>query len=106
MLIKSVTSLLLILGLLAACAQAQIQPKPQTLVPGQTLEQEIAGGESHPYPIKLSAGQFMRLVTVQNGTNIVIALADPDGKEIWEANFSGNFGGQESLSYEATTPGE
>ena len=40
----------------------------------------------------------MRVVAVQKGINIVVALAAPDGKDIWEADFSGNFGGQESLS--------
>jgi hypothetical protein len=76
------------------------------LKPGNPVDREIAGGESQSYPIKLSAGQFMRVVAVQKGINIVIVLADLDGKEIWEANFSGNLGGQETLSYEAAADGE
>jgi CHAT domain-containing protein/tetratricopeptide (TPR) repeat protein len=90
---------------------AQVTPQPTTsttpttLIPGQPVEREIAGGQSHPYQITLKAGQFIRLLAVQRGSNIVIALADRDGKEIWEANFSSNFGGPESLSYEAPMDG-
>lgn len=88
------------------CAQAQTTADPIPLVPGKPIEREISGGESHTYPIKLSAGQMMRVVAVQKGINIVIALAEGNGKEIWEANFSNNSGGRESLTYEAATPGE
>jgi tetratricopeptide (TPR) repeat protein len=94
--------------LLLACSLLCIIARGQemTLQPGNPVEREIAGGQSHTYPIKLSAGQFMRVAAVQKEINIVVALADAEGKEIWEANFSNNFGGRESLSYEAATPGE
>src|SRR5262245_43446649 len=79
---------------------------PLQLEPGKPTEREIACGQSHVYPIKLSAGQFMRVVAAQKGIDVVIAIADPDGKEIWEANLSNNFGGWDSLSYEAAAAGE
>lgn len=102
--IKRISLLTLILNFsLMGVAQTN-QELP--LGPGQSVEREIAGGASQTYPIKLSAGQFMHVVAVQKGINVVVAIADPDGKEIWESSFSGNFGGQESLSYEAAAAGE
>ena len=100
---SSLFPLVLCLGLIGF---AQTKDEIRSLEPGQTVEREIAGGESHFYPIKLSAGQFMRVVAVQRGIDIVLELADPAGKEIWKADFSRNFGGQESLSFEAAVPGE
>ncbi len=84
---------------------AQVPPQPMTLAPDQPVERELTGGQSHLYQVTLKAGQFMRVVAREKGINIVITLADPDGKDLWEANFSSNFGGQESLSYEAPVAG-
>jgi hypothetical protein len=42
-------------------------PEPKTLVPGQPLERDIAGGQLHAYQLKLAAGQFMRVVVEQKG---------------------------------------
>lgn len=97
---------LVLLTSMFVCAQAQTTADPTPLVPGKSIEREITGGQSYAYPIKLSAGQFIRVIAVQRAINVVIALADGTGKEIWEANFSNNFGGQESLSYEAASPGD
>jgi CHAT domain-containing protein/tetratricopeptide (TPR) repeat protein len=98
---------ILSLATLFLCLQvsAQITTQPTTLVPGQPLERQIAGGESHSYQVTLKAGQFIRVLAVQKGINIVMALEDQDGTQISEANFSSNFGGQESLSYEAPMDG-
>ncbi len=91
---------------LALIGFAQTKDEIRSLEPGQSVEREISGGESHLYQIKLSAGQFMRVVAVQKGIDIVLELADPAGKEIWKADFSRNYGGQESLSFEAAVTGE
>lgn len=98
--------ILLLLSLSAVCAKAQGTPEPQTLVSGQAIERELAGGESQSYQIKLAAGQFLRVVGVQRGINFGMQLTDSAGKEIWAVNFSNNFGGQESVSYEAPTAGD
>jgi tetratricopeptide (TPR) repeat protein len=88
---------------LSALAQTKDELRP--LEPGQPIERKLAGGQAHLYQISLRAGQFMRVVAVQKGINILLTLANPEGKDVWEANFSGNFGGQESLSYEAPVAG-
>jgi len=104
-LLKRLALLLVIASLSAFIVQAQVAADPFKLVPGQPVERELAGGQSHNYQVTLAAGQFMRVVAMQKGINIRIALAGPEGKEVWEANFSGNFGGQESLSFEAPAAG-
>lgn len=98
--------LLLLFLCVGLIATAQTKDETRLLEPSQSVEREIAGGESHSYPVKLSAGQFMRVTAAQKGANVVIAIAGPDSKELWEANFTNNFGGQESLSFESTSTGE
>ncbi|MCU1268363.1 MAG: hypothetical protein JWM21_4681 [Acidobacteria bacterium] len=83
---------------------AQSTPQGQSLTPGQRLEREMAGGESHTYQLKLQAGQFMRVMVEQKGVDVVVGLVAPDGRQLVEANlFSG---GQESISHEALVSGD
>jgi len=84
---------------------AQNAPEAQTLVPGQPVEREIAGGQSHNYRIALQAGQFMRVVLEQKGIGLTLVLAAPDGKQVLEVNLT-PAGALESLSAEATASGD
>jgi hypothetical protein len=78
-------------------AQAQTKDEPRPLEPGQPVERELAGGQSQAHQLTLKTGQFMRVVAVQKGINIVVALAARRQRHLG-SDFSGNFGGQESLS--------
>ncbi|CAN5552058.1 hypothetical protein BH20ACI3_BH20ACI3_32440 [soil metagenome] len=104
MLIRRLSFLLLLLSLSSVCAQAQVAPEPLTLVPGQLVEREIAGGKSHEYQTKLKAGQFLRIVVEQKAIDATLVLTSPDGKQVAEANLT-EAGGQESLSTEAAAGG-
>ena len=84
---------------------AQNAPEAQTLVPGQPVEREIAGGQSHNYRIALQAGQFMRVVLEQKAIGLTLVLAAPDGKQVLEVNLT-PAGALESLSAEATASGD
>jgi len=77
------------------------------VVPGQSVEREIAGGESHTYKITLESGQFMRVMVQQKGIDLMLALASPQSKA-GEATVDVNLNrvDLESLSYEATVSGE
>ena len=86
-------------------ASAQVAPEPQTLVPGQPIEREITGGQSHNYRISLQAGQFMRIALDQKAIGVTLVLAAPDGKQLLEVNQT-PAGGLESLSAEATASGD
>jgi len=102
--IKRICQLLLLLCL-ASTAFAQVKDEVRPLVPGQPVEREIAGGESHTDQIALTAGQFVRVVVEQRGIDVKLALAGPDGKPVIESDLTGIFGLPELLSCEATAPG-
>lgn len=85
----------------------QAQSEVKELNPGQSVEREIAGGESHTYQITLESGQFMRVLAEQKGIDLTLALATPQGeagKSTVEVNL--NRVDLESLSFEATVSGE
>ncbi|HMJ24595.1 MAG TPA: tetratricopeptide repeat protein, partial [Pyrinomonadaceae bacterium] len=93
----------LILGLsLTAFAQTNAELRP--LVPGQPVERQIAGGETHTYQISLTAGQFARVVLEQKAIDVALVLTAPDGKQVVETNLA-PVGGLESLSAEAAASG-
>ena len=110
MLVKRLSLLLLLLGLSAVCAWAQVaqpaapQQPPQTLESGKPVEREIAGGESHTYQITLRAGQFVRFHLEQRAISSALILTAPDGKQQVEMDLTGA-GSAESLSLEAATAG-
>jgi CHAT domain-containing protein/uncharacterized protein HemY len=83
----------------------QGEPEIRPLISGQSVEREIAGGESHAYQISLTAGQFVRVVVEQKGVDVALVLAVPDGKKGGEVNVT-LAGGLESLSAEAAASGE
>ncbi|MEW6737386.1 MAG: tetratricopeptide repeat protein, partial [Acidobacteriota bacterium] len=53
-----------------------------SLEPGQSIKNEIKGGESHYYQIHLSVGQFLRVEVDQKGTDLVLILLDLDNKQL------------------------
>ena len=77
----------------------------QKLEFGQRLDRAIAGGESHQYQITLAAGQFMRIIVLQRGSDVAVQLITPDGKPLIEAELTDSFG-QESLCQEVTAGGD
>src|SRR5262249_51165154 len=89
----------------ALIGQAQSEPEIRLLVPGKPVERQIAGGESHIYRVKLTAGQFVRLIVEQKGIDVAVQLMTPEGKPLIEAEFTGPFG-QESLCQEVAVGGD
>ncbi|MEP6922778.1 MAG: hypothetical protein ABI967_16795, partial [bacterium] len=70
-----ILALLFVILCLCLSAPAQVAPEAQTLVPGQPVEREIAGGQSHIYQITLQAEQFMRVVVEQKAIDVALVLA-------------------------------
>jgi tetratricopeptide (TPR) repeat protein len=89
---------------LCVTVSAQVAPESHLLVPGQPVERQIAGGQSHTYQITLQAGQFMRVLLEQKAIDAALVLAAPDGKQVVEVNLTA-VGGLESLSAEAAASG-
>jgi tetratricopeptide (TPR) repeat protein len=54
------------------------------LEPGRPIARELAGGQTHSYQLKLSAGQFTSVIVQQRGIDVVEQLFAPDGRLIAE----------------------
>jgi tetratricopeptide (TPR) repeat protein len=102
--IKRICLLPLVLCL-GSVALAQATDNPTTLVPGQPVERQIAGGQSHTYQITLAAGQFVCVVVEQRGMDVKLSLAGADGKPLIESDLTGIIGVPDSLAYEAAAAG-
>ncbi|MCM3869634.1 MAG: CHAT domain-containing protein [Pyrinomonadaceae bacterium] len=103
-LMRSAFILLFLICCLCLSVSAQVAPEAQTLVPGQPVEREIKGGQSHVYQLSLAAGQFVRLRLEQRANDAALILTAPDGKQLAEMDMT-YAGEQEMLSLEAVAPG-
>jgi tetratricopeptide (TPR) repeat protein/CHAT domain-containing protein len=77
----------------------------QLLVPGQRVERELKGGESHFYVINLRRGEFLRALVEQRGVDVVVTLTSRADTLLFEVNLVGETG-PEPISYEATEDGD
>lgn len=78
---------------------------PQRLTPGQTVERELKGGESHIYLISLRQGEFLRVLAEQKDVNVIVTLRTRAGAKLVEVDLQDE-GGPEPISYEAVADGE
>ena len=101
---RSTFILLFLICCLCLPLSAQVAPEAQKLVPGQPVEREIAGGESHINQVSLAAGQFVRFRLEQRAIDLELILTAPDGKQLAEMDLT-YAGEQEMLSLEAVAPG-
>src|SRR5262249_13929495 len=72
---------------------------------GKPVEQELAGGETHNYQIKIAARQFLRVAVYQRGINVLVTLFDPEGKQIVEMDGESSTQGQEEVLFIAAASG-
>lgn len=93
-------------------AQASAAPKAQAdqderpLVVGQSIERELAGGQSHLYKITLAAGQYLNAVVEQRGIDAVVTLIGPDGKQLIEIDSPNGTQGPEPVLWIVKTGGD
>ena len=78
---------------------------PNRLEPGKTLEQALAGGESHSYEIQVATGQFLHAVVDQLGVDVALTLYGPDGKKIASMDSPNGAFGLEQISTIAEAAG-
>src|SRR4051794_3368082 len=53
---------------------------------GKTVEQHLAGGESHEYKFPLQVGQYAKVSIEQRTIDVAIACFGPDGKQLFVAD--------------------
>jgi len=57
-----------------------------SLEPGNPVERELSGGQSHFYKIAMTSGQYLQVAVSPQGIDVLVALFTPDGKRIGEAD--------------------
>jgi CHAT domain-containing protein/Tfp pilus assembly protein PilF len=88
-----------------AGAKVDDEKEARLLEPGKTIKRELAGGDSHTYQIRLSAGQFVNVIVEQQGIDVVARLVGPDGEQIAEIDRERWSQGQESAPFVAESEG-
>src|SRR5258708_2076787 len=76
----------------AEIAQADI------LKSGDTLDRELAGGQSHSYRIEVAANQFLHIVVQQQGIDVVLSISDQHGVELSKVDRPNGSRGRETIS--------
>jgi CHAT domain-containing protein/Tfp pilus assembly protein PilF len=85
--------------------KADDEKDARLLEPGKAIKRELSGAGSHAYQIRLSAGQFLKVVVEQQGIDVVEQLSGPDGEQIAEFDGEGRSQGQELASLVAEADG-
>jgi tetratricopeptide (TPR) repeat protein len=88
-----------------ADAKADDEKEARLLESGKPIKRELAGDRSHTYQIRLSAGQFLKVIVEQQGIDVVIRLSGPGGEQIAEFDGDGRSQGQELVSLVAEADG-
>src|SRR5262245_17400719 len=68
-------------GLLGQAGRAPSSESTQ-LELGNTIEGQLAGGQSHEYHFTVQAGQYVRVLVEQHSINVTIACFGPNGREL------------------------
>ena len=56
------------------------------LEPGKSVEREIAGGETHSYPIMLDSGQYVSATIEQIGIDVSVKIIGPSHRRLLKVN--------------------
>ena len=78
---------------------------PPPLELNKPLQRELAGGQSHTYPLTLGAQQFLNLVVEQRGIDVEVLVLGPDQKQFIKVDSPNGIRGTEPLSFVAETTG-
>ena len=80
---------LLILAIYLVCHSASValaQSAAPVLEPGKSIEREIAGGETHSYPIMLDSGQYVSATIDQIGIDVSVKIIGPGHQQLAEVD--------------------
>jgi tetratricopeptide (TPR) repeat protein len=91
---------------LIATAAMQARGSIDRLEAGKQVERWIAGGQSHVYKVRLTAGQYIRAVVEQKGVDVLVLAFDPAGKNLAEVDSPTGTRGAEAVSWIAEVSGD
>jgi len=87
----------MLLGTIAAVGQAPTKPQP--LPPGQTLEREMTGAQTHRYRLQLEKGEFLQVRAEQKGVDVTLRLLSEGGAVVATMDSPNGKEGPETLSF-------
>ncbi|HEX8136636.1 MAG TPA: CHAT domain-containing tetratricopeptide repeat protein [Pyrinomonadaceae bacterium] len=93
-------------GLAPHASHARPQAEAFTLALGGTVEVEMAGGETRLFRIAVSGGQYLRVVVLQRGIDVAVALVGPGQKRLLEVDSPNGNHGPEPVSAVVEESGE
>lgn len=96
----------LFFGLILLSTAVTAQSEAARLETGKTIGRELKGGESHAYPLPLTAGQFVSIKTEQKGIDVSVKLVDASGASLLEIDSANGTKGEEPLWFVAEVAGE
>ena len=70
------------------------------------IERELRPGQTDEYTVKVASGQFVRVVARQMGVDVAVAVLDPLGKTVAEADRLNGDYGPEAASFVGEASGE
>lgn len=80
--------------------------QPERIEPGGKVERRLAEGETHPYLVRLEAGEYVRIAAEQRGVDLVLRLVAPGGGLIAEIDSPTGTRGAERVSEVAAVTGD
>lgn len=96
--------------MLCACAHVAVAQvagasHAEDLIPGRTLERELAGAETQIYKLDLKTGEFFQARVEQKGVDVTLRLRDADGNVLATMDSPNSTQGPETLSFVAARAG-
>src|SRR5262249_17857072 len=91
-----VLCVIFLLSITTSSATPQGEQHP-LLVLGNSIVKELKSDEIHVYQIAAEADQYLQVVVIQQGIDVVVSVFDPSGKKIYEVDSPYGTAGQEPV---------
>jgi CHAT domain-containing protein len=87
-------------------SRGESEKEVRALEPGNLIRRDLAGGLQHTYQIRLSVDQFLKVVVVQQGIDVIVQVSGPHGGEVMEFDSEGRRREQETAPVVAESTGD
>lgn len=110
-----IVAALILLGLLSSSANqgapregtlTAARDQARTLAPGEIIKQNVKGGETHAYLLRLAPKQYARVVVEQQGVDLVLNLLTADRQLVVQSDKPNGKRGPEAVSALAEFAGD
>ncbi len=91
---------------LSLCSRIASSQDVQVLTPGNPIERELTGGQTHAYQLNLAANQYLYLVVMQKGIDVEVVLLGPGGKELARVDSPNGDQGPEPVRFVTEVAGD